>query len=139
MSTLRGFCHYFLCHYVLRVGGSHREMTNVIPSFCRFFWSLPSSLSTILCYSIKKKLFKSCKRVICYFNNYEFCLFVMMADVRTTFRTTVNCCGRCWNLETELKLIYIYRRFYRLHLSYYKCIKYEGVLCKYMLYEFFNS
>ena len=38
VSTLR--C---LCHYVLRVGGSHREMTNVIPF--AVFLSLPNFFS----------------------------------------------------------------------------------------------
>ena len=42
----RCFCHYFLCHCVLRVGGSNREMTNVILFAIYFF--LKSSLSLIL-------------------------------------------------------------------------------------------
>ena len=38
VSTLSGFCHYILCHYVFRVWGSHREMANVI-YFAGFFKS----------------------------------------------------------------------------------------------------
>ena len=52
MSTLRGFFHYFLCHYVLRVGRSHREMTNVIPFAVYFFLSLPLQEKSIFFSSV---------------------------------------------------------------------------------------
>ena len=56
MSTLRGFCHYFLCHYVLRVGGSHREMTNVIFFAVFFKSSLIYTIASDYCFGYGWKM-----------------------------------------------------------------------------------